>query len=93
MFWHKIGNALCGITLSQGIVLGDDLNGHIGEAWEEFEQVHGGFGYGQSQPRRGRHPQNVLISSHSEHVFQKEIRTTNYLQEWEAYYSNHTTSH
>ena len=29
------------------ILLGGDLNGHVGERMEEYEGIHGGFGFGQ----------------------------------------------
>ncbi|PZC74908.1 hypothetical protein B5X24_HaOG207038 [Helicoverpa armigera] len=45
-FWNKLGDVLSGIPLSQDIVLGGDLNGHVGELGVDFERVHGGFGYG-----------------------------------------------
>ncbi|KAJ0177749.1 hypothetical protein K1T71_006622 [Dendrolimus kikuchii] len=45
-FWDQIGDVLRGIPLSQGVVLGGDLNGHVGKTWEEFDCVHSGFGYG-----------------------------------------------
>lgn len=30
-FWYQRGDVVCGIPLSQGIVLDDNLNGHVGE--------------------------------------------------------------
>ncbi|CAB3231175.1 unnamed protein product [Arctia plantaginis] len=45
LFLKRLGDVR-DISLSQGIVLSGDLNGHVGGGCEEFESVHGGFGYG-----------------------------------------------
>ena len=35
-----------GIPAEESVVLGDDLNGHVGEQQGGFEDVHGGMGFG-----------------------------------------------
>ncbi|ESO03038.1 hypothetical protein HELRODRAFT_173904 [Helobdella robusta] len=35
------------IPKSETIVIGGDLNGHVGEKTDGFDNVHGGFGYGE----------------------------------------------
>jgi hypothetical protein len=36
-----------GISSSEKLFIGGDLNGHVGTARRGFERVHGGFEYGE----------------------------------------------
>lgn len=38
-FWDSLCEVLLGIPLAHKIILGGDLNGYVGEKWEEFGQV------------------------------------------------------
>lgn len=44
---------LRGILLLQEIVVGGDLNGHVGVSCQKIERVHGGFGYGSRNAEGG----------------------------------------
>ena len=35
------------IPLHEGLIIGGDLNGHLGKNRSNFEMGHGGYGYGQ----------------------------------------------
>ncbi|CAG4977210.1 unnamed protein product [Parnassius apollo] len=56
LFWDRLGDLLRGIPLSHDVVLGDDLNGHMGEVQGDNERVHGGYGYG----RRNAEEETIL---------------------------------
>ena len=46
-FWDKVCELMEGIKDSEMIVLGGDLNGHVGRRSDGYEGVHGGHGYGE----------------------------------------------
>ena len=41
------------VSVSEKLLIGGDLNGHVGSTNVGFERVHGGFGYG-SRSQEGR---------------------------------------
>ena len=45
MFWERLSEVVGEIPGEEKIVLAGDLNRHIGERAEGYEQVNGGFGY------------------------------------------------
>ncbi|GKE47080.1 craniofacial development protein 2, partial [Tanacetum coccineum] len=45
-FWDSLDKVVRECPTSQRLILGGDLNGHIGAATEGYAGVHGGFGYG-----------------------------------------------
>nr|GEU39134.1 hypothetical protein [Tanacetum cinerariifolium] len=45
-FWDSLDEVVRVFPTDQQLILGGDLNGHIGEATERYPGVHGGFGYG-----------------------------------------------
>ena len=45
-FWQDLSEFVGEIPSEEKIILAGDLNGHIGERAEGYEEVHGGFGYG-----------------------------------------------
>lgn len=45
-FWQKLSEVVEEVPREEKIILAGDLNGHIGERADRYEQVHGGFGYG-----------------------------------------------
>ena len=45
-YWENITQTVNSIPQQEGIILGGDLNGHIGESIDGYEGTHGGFGYG-----------------------------------------------
>ena len=45
-FWEDLDDIVGSVPASEKLFIGGDLNGHIGTTNEGFEEVHGGFGYG-----------------------------------------------
>ncbi|XP_038695529.1 uncharacterized protein LOC119992818 [Tripterygium wilfordii] len=45
-FWENLDAIIQGIPIREKIFLGGDLNGHIGRDSENFDSVHGGYGFG-----------------------------------------------
>ncbi|KAK9147317.1 hypothetical protein Scep_006074 [Stephania cephalantha] len=45
-FWDDMDGFMQSISLDEKVFIGGDLNGHVGASNDEFERVHGGFGYG-----------------------------------------------
>nr|GFB99759.1 hypothetical protein [Tanacetum cinerariifolium] len=45
-FWDSLDKVVRKFPTNQRLILGGDLNGHIGAATEGYAGVHGGFGYG-----------------------------------------------
>ncbi|CAG9568035.1 unnamed protein product [Danaus chrysippus] len=46
-FWEQFEEVLRAIPAAEVIIVGGDLNGHVGRAADTYERVHGGFGYGR----------------------------------------------
>ena len=46
-FWTLLEDTIQGIPNNDKIIVGGDLNGHVGEKTEGFDKVHGNFGYGE----------------------------------------------
>ena len=46
-FYDQLNAVVAKIPLSEVLFPGGDWNGHVGRAADEFEEVHGGFGYGE----------------------------------------------
>ena len=38
------------IVEDEGLIIGADFNGHVGKQNDGVEDVHGGYGYGESNP-------------------------------------------
>jgi hypothetical protein len=45
-FWEELDALVSSVSISEKLFIGGDLNGHVGSTREDFEGVHGGFGYG-----------------------------------------------
>ena len=45
-FWRKLENMMERIAVEERVVLGADLNGHVGAVKEGVERIHGGHGLG-----------------------------------------------
>lgn len=45
-FWESLDTFLQSVSPAMNILVGGDLNGHVGAAREGYETAHGGFGYG-----------------------------------------------
>ena len=54
-FYDQLNAVVDKIPLSEVLIPGGDWNGHVGRAADGFEEVHGGFGYGE------RHDEGVRL--------------------------------
>ena len=59
-FYENLESKMRSIPLHEELVIGGDLNGHVGKGMSNFEMEHGGHGYGQ-QNRRRKHPQRCPV--------------------------------
>ena len=46
MFWNAVYDLVERLKREEMVVLGGDLNGHVGRESDGHEGVHGGYGYG-----------------------------------------------
>ena len=46
-FWESLENKLQSIPSEERIIMGADLNGRVGRSRNNYERVHGGYGYGE----------------------------------------------
>ena len=53
-FYDQLNVVVAKIPLSEVLIAGGDWNGHVGWAADGFEEVHGGFGYGERNDEGGR---------------------------------------
>ena len=49
-FYDKLESEVRRISLHEELIIGVDLNGHVGKDRSNFEMEHGGYGYGQQNP-------------------------------------------
>ncbi|XP_049376683.1 uncharacterized protein LOC125841574 [Solanum stenotomum] len=47
LFYEDLDEVVRGIPITEKIVIGGDFNGHIGAISNGFDDVHGGFGFGE----------------------------------------------
>jgi hypothetical protein len=59
-FWEDLEDIVRGVSSSEKLFIGGDLNGHVGTVREGFERVHEGFGYGE-QNQEGENILNFAI--------------------------------
>jgi hypothetical protein len=60
-FWKDLEDIVRGVSISEKLFIGGDLNGHIGIFRGGFERVHEGFGYGE-QNQEGEDILNFAIA-------------------------------
>jgi hypothetical protein len=75
-----------GVSNSEKLFIGEDLNGHVGTVRGGFEIVHGGFGYDE-QNQEGEDVLNFTIAYDlmvANTFFRKKKITFNYFQQWPA---------
>ena len=46
-FWNDLDGLFQSIPPEEGILVGGDLNGHVGREADSYQSCHGGFGYGE----------------------------------------------
>lgn len=49
-FWESLDAHLVQFGQEEHILLGGDLNGHVGEMRDSYDRIHGGNGFGQRNP-------------------------------------------
>ena len=47
-FWVDMERVIKGLAMEERVIVGADLNGHIGTSSEGVERIHGGFGFGRA---------------------------------------------
>jgi hypothetical protein len=52
-FWEDLEDMIRGVSCSEKLFIGGDLNDHIGTVRCGIERVHWGFGYGEQNQERG----------------------------------------
>ena len=45
-FWRQTEGVLVNTDINQTVIVGGDMNGHVGEVANGFHEAHGNFGYG-----------------------------------------------
>ena len=55
-FWERLSDEVTEVPHLEGVLLGGDLNGHVGTDRSGFEDVMGEFGFGE----RNRERKNIL---------------------------------
>lgn len=49
MFWQEMDEVTQGIPESEEIMIGGDINGHVGmDRWVDYDREHGGHRFGES---------------------------------------------
>ncbi|XP_021846821.1 uncharacterized protein [Spinacia oleracea] len=46
-FWEDLEEVVQRVPRSEKLIIGGDLNGHVGSSRDGFESIHGGLGYGE----------------------------------------------
>ena len=52
-FWEDLDSMVSTVPISEKLLIGGDLNYHVGATNVGFERVHGGFGYGSRSQEGG----------------------------------------
>ncbi|XP_071724739.1 uncharacterized protein [Rutidosis leptorrhynchoides] len=55
-FWDKMDDIMQTIPIEEKVIIGGDLNGHVGTSRDGYEEAHGGYGYGS----RNRDGESIL---------------------------------
>ena len=45
-FWRQVEGVIMSTGINQEVIIGGDMNGHIGQVANRFHETHGNFGYG-----------------------------------------------
>ena len=53
-FWRQMDQELREIPEGERVIVGGDLNGHVGISREAIERIHGGWGVGEKNEERER---------------------------------------
>ncbi|XP_066963164.1 uncharacterized protein [Macrobrachium rosenbergii] len=53
-FWEEVDRQLSEIPAEERLIIGGDMNGHVGRTREGIERVHGGWGVGERNDEEER---------------------------------------
>ena len=45
-FWRQVEGVIMNTDINQEVIVGGDMNGHVGQVANGFHEAHGNFGYG-----------------------------------------------
>ena len=45
-FWRQVERVIVNTDINQEVIVGGDMNGHVGQVANGFHEAHGNFGYG-----------------------------------------------
>ena len=45
-FWRQVEGVIMNTDINQEVIVGGDMNGHVGQVANRFHEAHGNFGYG-----------------------------------------------
>ena len=45
-FWRQVEGVIMNIGINQEVIVGGDMNGHVGQVANGFHEAHGNFDYG-----------------------------------------------
>ena len=45
-FWRQVEAVIMNTDINQEVIVGGDMNGHVGQVANGFHEAHGNFGYG-----------------------------------------------
>ncbi|XP_050524774.1 craniofacial development protein 2-like [Daktulosphaira vitifoliae] len=48
VFWREMDEVMQGVPGNMDVVIGGDMNGHVGNEWKGNERVHGGYGFSEN---------------------------------------------
>ena len=76
-FYENLENEMRRIPLHEDLVIGGDLNGHVGKDRTNFEMEHEGHGYGQQNPEGESilsfaQAYNLVVTTHT---FKRKMNT------------------
>ena len=60
-FWVDVERVIKGLAMEERVIVGADLNGHIGTSSEGVERIHGGFDFGRANAE-GRRVLDFAVS-------------------------------
>ena len=93
-FYENLESEMRRIPLHEELVIGGDLNGHVGKDRSNFEREHGGHRYGQQNPEGESilsfaQAYNLVVA----HTVSKERRAPSNIQKWGPVFSSRLHHH
>jgi exonuclease III len=79
-FWDQLDVLVSSVAISEKLIIGGDLNGHVGSTRLGFDMVHGGFGYG-SRNQEGESILNFALAYDlfvTNTLFRKSLSPSNF---------------